>query len=168
MTNRKAIRLFTLGFVLLTGLCQAQSDTAKKPAYVIFGGGAAGVLDDQKSVVGMVEFQPNLQLGPFGTWVALQASDQEYYLGTGLLFDWYVTEHLFIEPSFGAGVYGEHHGINLGSVLEFRSGIECGYDMKESGRISVGFWHLSNGGFGDTNPGTEVIAIRYALPIGKN
>jgi hypothetical protein len=156
------MRLILLGILLLADVCPAQTNT---PSYVLIGGGATGIFDDEKSIIGMVEFQPKLHVGPLGTWIGLQASDQEYYLGGGLLYDWYVTEHLFITPSFGAGVYGEHHGINLGSVLEFRSGIECGYDMKKSGRISIGFWHLSNSGLGDTNPGTEVAAVRYAFPL---
>jgi hypothetical protein len=65
------------------------------------------------------------------------------------------------------GIYGEHSGFDLGSRSEFRSGVECGYDLKENGRISIGIWHLSNASIGDINPGTEVVAIRYALPLGK-
>ena len=162
-STQKSIPLTVLGIILMTSACPAQQTNA--PSYVVVGGGVSGVLDKEKSIVGMVEFQPALRAGPFGTWIALQADDQEYYLGAGLLYDWYVTEHIFITPSFGAGVYGEHHGINLGSVLEFRSGIECGYDMKTAGRISIGFWHLSNAGLGNINPGTEIVAIRYAFPI---
>lgn len=158
---KNIIRL-VLGIAFLSTACPAQTDT---PAYVVVGGGASGILDDQKSVIGMVELQPAFRAGPFGTWIALQASDEEYYLGAGLLLDWHFTEHWFLTPSFGAGIYGEHDGTDLGSRLEFRSGIECGYDMKKSGRLSVGFWHLSNGGLGDRNPGTELAAVRYALPL---
>lgn len=163
----KVILLSVLSVVLMSVSCPAQStnDTPSTPSYLVVGGGMSGVFDDQKSIIGMVEFQPEFHVGPLGTWIGVQASDQEYYLGAGLLYDWYVTEHIFITPSFGAGVYGEHHGIDLGSTLEFRSGIECGYDMKDSGRISVGFWHLSNSGLGDTNPGTEIVALRYAFPL---
>lgn len=161
---RKNIRAAVLTVALLSSACPAQTNT---PSYVVVGAGLSGVLDDQKSIVGMVELQPRLHIGPFGTWVALQASDQEYYLGAGLLLDWYVTERLFITPSLGAGIYGEHNGLDLGSRLEFRSGIECGYDLKEAGRISAGFWHLSNAGLEDWNPGTELVALRYAFPLSK-
>jgi len=166
----KVILLSVLSVVLMSVSCPAQStnDTPSTPSYLVVGGGMSGVFDDEKSIIGMVEFQPKFHVGPLGTWIGVQASDQEYYLGAGLLYDWYVTEHIFITPSFGIGAYGEHHGIDLGSTLEFRSGIECGYDMKDSGRISVGFWHLSNAGLGvDENPGTEVVALRYAFPISK-
>ena len=134
---KNAVRT-VLGVVLLSTVCPAQSTPSEKPACVVLGGGVSGVLDDQKSIVGMVEFQPKLRVGPLGTWVGLQASDEEYYLGAGVLLDWYVTEHLFITPSFGVGVYGEHNGTDLGSRLEFRSGIECGYGLKEAGRVSIG------------------------------
>lgn len=161
---RKNIRAAVLTVALLSAACPAQTNT---PSYVVVGAGLVGVLDDQKSIAGMVEFQPKLHVGPFGTWVGVLASDREYYLGAGLLLDWYVTERLFITPSLGAGSYGERAGIDLGSQLEFRSGIECGYDFKEAGRISAGFWHLSNAGLEDWNPGTELVALRYALPISK-
>jgi hypothetical protein len=154
---------------LIATSCLAQkAPTSCTPSYLIVGGGAAGVLDDEKSTIGMVEFIPKFRMGPLGTWIGVHASDQEYYLGAGLLGDWYITEHLFITPSLGAGIYGEHDGMDLGSKLEFRSGIECGYDLENAGRISIGFWHLSNAGAGNINPGTELIALRYALPIGTN
>jgi len=155
-----------LGAVLLSASCPAQSASSDKtPAYVVVGGGVAGVVDHDKTGFGTIELQPALRVGPFGTWVALQAGDRDCFLGTGLLFNWYVTDRLFITPSFGAGIYAEHNGTDLGYPLEFRSGLECGYDFKEAGRISIGFWHLSNAGLGDRNPGTELVALRYALPI---
>lgn len=166
-TCRKKILMTILELILLTGTGPARADETNT-SYLVVGGGVMGVLDDTKSIIGMIELQPKFRAGPFATWIGFQASDQEYFLGGGVLLDWYVTDRLFITPSFGAGAYGEHHGINLGSVLEFRSGIECGYDFKDAGRISIGFWHFSNAGFGDTNPGTEVVALRYSLPIGKN
>lgn len=162
---RKNVRAAVLTVALLSAACPAQTNT---PSYVVVGAGLLGVLNDQKSLVGIVEFQPKLHVGPFGTWVGVLVSDQEYYLSTGLLLDWYVKERLFITPSLGAGIYGEHNGIDLYSQLEFRSGIECGYDLKEAGRISAGFWHISNAGLtGVDNPGTELVALRYALPISK-
>ena len=161
----RGILLTVLGAVLLSNSCPAQSAPAEPPAYLVVGGGAAGVVDPDKTIFGMVELQPALRVGPFGTWVAVQASDQDYYLGGGLLYNWYVTKHLFITPSFGAGLYAEHNGTDLGYPLEFRSGIECGYDFNKAGRISIGFWHLSNGGLSDTNPGTELAAVRYSIPI---
>lgn len=163
-SHRKNILMTGLGILFLSVSCPAQADETNQ-SYVVIGGGVMGVLDDTQSIVGMAEFQPKLHVGPFGTWIGLQASDQEYYLGGGLLYDWYLTEHLFITPSTGAGVYGEHHGIDLGSVIEFRSGIECGYDFKKYGRLSVGFWHLSNAGLRGRNPGTEIAAVRYAFPL---
>lgn len=161
----KGFLFAVLGAGLLSASCPAQFDSAKPPAYLVVGGGIAGVVDPDKTIFGTVELQPALRVGPFGTWVAVQASDQNYYLGGGLLYNWYVTEHLFITPSFGAGLYADHNGTDLGYPLEFRSGIECGYDFKKAGRISIGFWHLSNGGLGDRNPGDELVAVRYALPI---
>lgn len=161
----KHITIMVMGIILTAHVCLAQTAEPKTPAYLVVGGGISGVMGDHKAIIGMVEFNPTFHAGPFGTWVGVQASDQEYYLGAGLLFDWYVTEQVFITPSFGVGIYGERHGVDLGSNLEFRSGVECGYDMNKSGRLSIGVWHLSNASLGDVNPGTEIMALRYALPI---
>jgi len=165
----KNIVLTVLGFILLTASCPAQSASSNEtPAYVVISGGVAGIVDHDKTIFGMVELQPALRLGPFGTWIALQASDQDYYMGAGLLLNWYVTERIFITPSFGAGLYTEHDGTDLGYPVEFRSGLECGYDFKEAGRVSLGFWHLSNAGLSTDNPGTELVALRYAIPLSKH
>ena len=161
----KQIAIRVMGIMLMARVCPAQTVQSTTPAHIVVGGGVSGVAGDRRSIIGMVEFQPAFHAGPFGAWVGVQASDQEYYLGAGLLLDWHVTEHIFITPGFGAGIYGEHRGFDLGSTLEFRSGIECGYDMKKSGRLSIGVWHLSNARLGDVNPGTEVVALRYALPL---
>jgi len=164
----RTVLLNVLGISLLTFSCPADSTPAEKtPAYVVIGGGVAGVVDHEKTAFGTVEFQPALRVGPFGTWIAVQAGDQDYYMGTGVLLNWYVTEHVFITPSFGVCLYAEHNGTDLGYPVEFRSGIECGYDFKGAGRVSIGGWHLSNAGLGSDNPGTELVAIRYALPISK-
>jgi hypothetical protein len=162
---QRHILLTVLFAALFTVSCPAQSTETNTSSYMVFGGGVAGVVDHDKTIFGMVEFQPALRVGPFGTWIALHASDQDYYMGAGLLYNWYVTDHLFITPSLGAGVYAEHNGTDLGYPIEFRSGIECGYDFEEAGRVSIGIWHLSNAGLGADNPGTELVALRYAMPV---
>jgi len=162
---RQNIVLTVFVAALLAGPCPAETAPSETPAYLVVGGGVAGVIDHDKPIIGMVELQPALRIGPLGTWIAFHSTDKDYYLAAGLLWDWYITDRIFITPSVGAGLYEEDDGIDLGHLVEFRSGLECGYDFKEAGRLSVGGWHISNCRLDTRNPGTELLAVRYALPL---
>ena len=56
---------------------------------------------------------------------------------------------------------GEH----LGNELEFRSGLELQYRLGNGARFGVGFFHLSNAGISESNPGTEALVFSIGLPV---
>ena len=68
-----------------------------------------------------------------------------------------------ITPSFSVGAYRQGAGLDLGQVLEFRSGMELTLPGWNGDRITVMIYHLSNGGLGDRNPGTEVLGVGYVI-----
>jgi lipid A 3-O-deacylase len=70
---------------------------------------------------------------------------------------------LVLTVSLGAGLYRPGGRIDLGSSLEFKSGVALGWEVGSRGRISLFGYHLSNGGLGDRNPGVEVLGIGYTL-----
>jgi lipid A 3-O-deacylase len=70
---------------------------------------------------------------------------------------------LVLSLSLGAGLYRRGGGIDLGSSLEFKSGVALGWEVGSRGRISLFGYHLSNGGLGDRNPGVEVVGVGYTL-----
>lgn len=162
---RKNLLAAVLTVVLPAGVCPAESASAEPAAYIVAGAGIVGIADHDKKEFIIVELQPAWRIGPLGTWIAFQTTDQEIYMATGLFYHWRITDRVFIAPSIGVGIYGEDNGIDLGYPVEFRSGVECGYDFKKAGRISVGGWHISNARLNDINPGTELVAVRYALPL---
>lgn len=165
MKPLKKTILSLLFSLLLWNSSTAQSAAPAEPSYLLIGAGVSGVIDDHKTIFGTVEWQPALRIGSLGTWIGFQGSDQNYYLAGGLLYNWHVTDRFFITPSFGAGIYANHDGTELGSAVEFRSGVDIGYNFKEAGRLSIGGWHISNAGLGNINPGTELIAVRYSIPL---
>ncbi len=73
-------------------------------------------------------------------------------------FDW-----LVLAPTFGAGLYRAGEGIELGSPVEFRSGLEVGLRFSGNSAILLNFYHLSNAGISDRNPGVEVLGLGYSL-----
>ena len=71
----------------------------------------------------------------------------------------------FAAASFMPGLYARGGGPDLGHAVEFRSGFEAGYAHRSGLRISVVVDHLSNGGLGDVNPGSDAIGLRIAVPL---
>jgi hypothetical protein len=56
-------------------------------------------------------------------------------------------------------------GIDLASEVEFRTQIEFVYVLENNLRIGIGFYHISNGNFGKSNPGAESLSFILSLPV---
>ncbi len=68
---------------------------------------------------------------------------------------------VYFSSYFIPGLYSKGNDVELGSIIEFKSGIEVGYEFDNSSKISVGYDHRSNADLGFTNPGMESIYLRY-------
>ncbi len=89
------------------------------------------------------------------------------YLYLGIDFDLLFFDHLLISPGFAAGYYWQAEGKNLGYPIEFRSGVELGWQFTDFRRLGVHFYHLSNASLGRRNPGEESLVLFYDIPITK-
>ncbi|HEX2583015.1 MAG TPA: acyloxyacyl hydrolase [Chlamydiales bacterium] len=89
------------------------------------------------------------------------------YLYVGIDFDLLFFDHLLISPGFAGGYYWQGSGKDLGYPIEFRSGIELGWQFSDDRRIGVHFYHLSNASLGQRNPGEESLVLFYDIPISK-
>ena len=100
-------------------------------------------------------------------WVGIEATSEGAFYGVGgLLADIQVGDHFLITPSFGAGLYADGSGKDLGNAVEFRSQLELGYLFDNNHRIGIAGGHISNAGLGDRNPGTEILNVYYHIPVG--
>lgn len=100
-------------------------------------------------------------------WIGAEGtSDGALYGLGGLLADIQVGNGFLITPSFGAGLYSDGDGKDLGHVVEFRSQLEMGWEFSNSSRIGIAGGHISNAGLGDKNPGTEFLNVYYHIPVG--
>ena len=70
-----------------------------------------------------------------------------------------------VTPTLAAGWYINGDEIRLGHKVEFRSGGDIYYRFKNNVRIGVGFYHISNAGLGDSNPGAEQAILKYQIPF---
>jgi hypothetical protein len=98
---------------------------------------------------------------------AMATARGSFYGYLGIDFDVLFFEHLHFAPGFAAGYFAPGGGKNLGYPLEFRSGIELGWQFSDWHRIGIHFYHLSNASLGDRNPGEESLVLFYDIPIIK-
>lgn len=98
---------------------------------------------------------------------AMATAKGSVYLYGGLNFDLLFCDHLLFAPGFAAGYYVHGKGKNLGFPLEFRSGVELGWQFADWHRIGVHFYHLSNASIGKRNPGEESLVFYYDIPLRK-
>ena len=54
---------------------------------------------------------------------------------------------------------------NLGSPVEFKTGVEFAYRFDNAARLGLVFDHISNAGFTQTNPGTEQLLLMLSWPF---
>lgn len=92
-------------------------------------------------------------------------TDAAFYALGGLLADIQVGDHFLLTPSFGAGLYADGDGKDLGHVVEFRSQLEIGWEFDNATRAGLAFGHISNAGLDNKNPGTEILNLYYHIPV---
>ncbi|HEX7184582.1 MAG TPA: acyloxyacyl hydrolase [Thermoanaerobaculia bacterium] len=87
-----------------------------------------------------------------------------YFYG-GFRVDYPLGERWVATPSWGVGLYERADGKRLGGPLEFRSGIELAYRLRDGSRLGVCLYHLSNAGLFDFNPGSESLVLTYSAGL---
>ena len=101
--------------------------------------------------------------GPFGVAYGLSATeDGAFWAGIGPLYEIPIGEAFYAELHLMPGIYVQGDGPDLGGPLEFRSGIEIGYEANGV-RYGLSYDHRSNNEFYDTNPGLETLQFRVSI-----
>ena len=74
-----------------------------------------------------------------------------------------ISSRVGLVPQLGAGVYRQGTGKNLGGSLEFRSGLELVFRASDALRVGAEFYHLSNAGLHEINPGVNSLVLTFAV-----
>lgn len=136
--------------------------------FLSIGVGEMGVLDND----GQWDFRGEYRWGEGIIWqikpfVGLEFNDEGALYGLGgLYYDFPMAPHWYLTPSFGAGLWHDGGGPDLGSAIEFRSQLELAYEFNGGHRVSAAFGHISNASIGDKNPGTEILSLYWHVPVG--
>ncbi|TVR62049.1 MAG: acyloxyacyl hydrolase [Gemmatimonadales bacterium] len=97
------------------------------------------------------------QLGAMGN------GDGGFYVYGGLTREFELGAGFRVSPSLSAGLYQQGESLDLGSPLEFRSGLLLDRAVWRDHRLGVFLYHLSNAGLAQRNPGVEVLGLAYGL-----
>ncbi len=142
-----------------------------QPPRVVIGGGAFDVIPETHPGSGTT----GLALGEFRfadtLWAfyplfgAMGTGKGAVYTYVGFGFDMHLPYNFILTPSFAGGYFEGGHGIDLGYWWEFRSGAEIDYRFADQHRLGVGFYHISNAGLGNRDPGVELVTVVLTAPF---
>lgn len=134
-------------------------------------GFSAGMFDivqgDDEAIEGRIEYRHNNDWWFKPLLSVTATTDATVFLSAGLYSEIFLTDELYLSPSFAPGVFLRGQGKNLGHPIEFRSQIEIGWRFYTGLRASISLNHLSNAGSGRKNPGSESVVFSLLIPFNK-
>ena len=119
-------------------------------------GGGGMVLEYHKGG----EFSGELENWPWASAIRVDA-DSDLWMGAGVHTQFDLSGQLFIEASFMPGYYNPED-TDLGGNIHFRSLAGLGFRFGSDSALSISIDHLSNGGLTSSNPGSELVSVRYS------
>lgn len=155
------------GLALIVFLALSITMPAKASDLLSLGVGYYDINDNEEAADFRLEYRWDEPLAwVIKPWAGAEvSSDGAVYGLGGLLADIKVGNGFLITPSFGAGLYSDGDGKDLGHVVEFRSQLEMGWEFQNQSRLGIAFGHISNAGLDDKNPGTEILNAYYHVPV---
>ena len=113
-----------------------------------------------------VRYDLGHKAGPFGFAAGLSiAENGETWIGFGNTWT-YQHRSFYTELHAMPGLYFDNGGFDLGHEIEFRSGIEIGFENRAGWRYAATYDHRSNTGiFGGDNPGVETVGFKVSIPL---
>ena len=159
-------KVITIAQAAVFALSLGGAAAAEEPDFLAVSLGAFDMNDDQTSAEARIEYRSDWRPWLVAPMVGLMTnSDGGVYGYGGLYLDVFLGRRLVITPNFAIGGYAQGGSKDLGSILEFRSGVEIAYRFDNRARLGVAFQHISNASIDDNNPGTESLVLTYAIPL---
>lgn len=140
---------------------------AQDPSFLTLSLGYFDIIhNDDTALAGGIEWMSTKRLWIFQPMVgAMATTDASLYGYAGFGTDFFFGNRWVVTPSIAIGAYSEGDGKDLGHTIEFRSAITIAYRFDNRSRVGLRFYHLSNAGLGDDNPGVEVLDVTYSIPL---
>ena len=139
---------------------------AVEPRALAFSGGVFNFSKSEKQVEVGVEFRNPTPLWGMAVAVGLYGTEERsFWVFGGLRRDFSLGKGWLVTPAFAVSLYEEGDGKDLGGPVEFRSALELGYEWANRTRLAFAFYHLSNAGLYDRNPGSNSLILTYSFPL---
>ena len=131
---------------------------------------SAGEFDDPATLSSKevyLKYDLGHRVGPFGRTIGLSLADTgEAWVGFGHTYIWQPDRSPFYaELHAMTGLYDANGGLDLGGPIQFRSGIELGYENQMGWRYALSYDHRSNADIYSANPGVETYMFRVSVPL---
>ena len=150
----------------LIGSVPARAGENGDPPFLAFSAGAFDMNDTETTPEFRVEYRSDFRQYYLTPMVGLMVNGKGGVYGYGGVFmDIFLGRRFVITPNFAIGGYRQGHSKDLGSTIEFRSGVEIAYRFDNRSRFGIAFQHISNASIDDNNPGTESLVLTYAVPL---
>ncbi|MGP1394138.1 MAG: acyloxyacyl hydrolase [Inquilinaceae bacterium] len=155
------------GVIVATG---SDAASAQDQGRIKIGVGYYDILQqDEEAAAFNLEWRPGVRyfgfLSPHVGGIVATNGAAYGYAGFGA--EWVIDDQFVILPFADVGLYAEGDGVDLGHVVEFRTGLELAYRFEDGSEIGISGMHLSNADLDDTNPGTEIVLVHYAVPTAR-
>ncbi|MCK0139920.1 acyloxyacyl hydrolase [Aliiroseovarius sp. F47248L] len=129
---------------------------------------AGGLIFEADSIGAEAYYRHDLPLsyGPFQPTIGASVDSQgDIWIGLGAVNVFHLWgDRSFAQLSFMPGIWLRGDGPVMGHPIEFRSGIDAGYERPDGMRYSVSLDHRSNGDIVPVNPGLETLQFRVSVP----
>jgi lipid A 3-O-deacylase len=121
---------------------------------------------DDGAGLGRLELRFDQEFFYIRPFIGVEATTSGSVYGyAGGMVDVYLGDNFVLSPNIAVGAYEPGDARDLGSTLEFRSGVEAAYQTDGGVRVGVAFYHISNAGIGDENPGIETLTLNVSIPL---
>lgn len=142
--------------------CLAPSDAERR---LSFSAGQVMFQEDHISNEVFAKYDFGTSYGPFQPSAGLSVTDEgDAWIGLGA--SWTAQfDPVYVQLSVMPGFYAQGDGPDLGHELEFRSGIELGFEARNGWRYGVIYDHRSNAELSSVNPGMETLQVRVTVPL---
>ena len=147
---------------------QPRQAVAEDPSFLTLSLGYFDVIHDDNAAAAVgVEWMSSSRL----LWIlqpmvgAMATSESGLYGYAGFGTDIFFGRRWVLTPSAAVGAYNKGAGKDLGHTLEFRTGVTFAYRFDNRSRLGLRFYHMSNAGISERNPGVEVLDLTYSIPL---
>ncbi|SEO62516.1 Lipid A 3-O-deacylase (PagL) [Salinihabitans flavidus] len=146
------------------GGCLAQSPETERFSI------SAGDVDFQKATVSKelyLRYDFGRRYGPFQPVAgASLTADGTAWIGIGAAWTQrFAGDRAYVQLALMPGLYSQGSGPDLGHAVQFRSGVEVGYETSKGVRFGLSYDHRSNAELSGVNPGMETVQFRVSIPV---